>query len=217
MTDMSGNHHHISGRLSLLDALGDSDKQKMRAAVNRLIAINMLVKERDRETYMFLRRNHEAARAFFQFMEWDFIIDDRYEVIFVQGQDSVTRMSFTRDETIWFLIMRLIYQEKREALTLSEFPITTLYEIRVKYDTFRLPWINITTLERLVRLCTRYHLMDVLDSDVRSDDCRFRLFHSWIYFINMEEIKVIIERIDKYRQHKEVDLFDEMDEEATVD
>lgn len=203
--------------LSMLDAMGDSDKQKMSAALNRLLANNFLVKERDRETYMFLRRNREAAQTFFRFLQWEFILDERHEVIYVQGPDSALLRSFTREETIWLLILRLIYQEKREALSLSEFPMTTLYEIRTKYETFRLPWINVTTLERLVRLCNRFQLLDVLDNDLRSDDCRFRLFHSWIYFINLDEIAELTERIARYHQKNEVDLFDEVVEEASTD
>mgnify|MGYP001226821910 CR=1 FL=1 len=206
-----------AGGLAMLEAMGESDKLKMSAALNRLMANNFLVKERDRETYMFLRRNREAAQAFFRFLQWEFILDERHEVVYVQGPDSALRRSFTRDETIWMLILRLIYQEKREALSLSEFPMTTLYEIRAKYDTFRLPWVNATTLDKLVRLCARSQLLDALDSDVRSDDCRFRLFHSWMYFINMEEVKALAERIERYHQKKEDGLFDEMDEETPAD
>jgi len=207
----------VEAGLVSLDALGESDRQKMASALNRLLANNFLVKERDRETYNFLRRNREAAQAFFRFLRWEFILDERHEVVFVQGPDSALRRSFTRDETIWMLILRLIYQEKRESLSLSEFPMTTLYEIRSKYDTFRLPWINVTTLERLVRLCTRYHLLDALDEDLRSDDCRFRLFHSWIYFVNMEEAAALTERIERYGRRQEGDLLDEMAEEAAAD
>ena len=217
MTFSGENPQVATGGLALLEALGESDKQKMAAALNRLLANNFLVKERDRETYMFLRRNREAAQAVFRFLQWDFILDERHEVVYVQGPDSAIRRSFSRDETIWLLILRLIYQEKRESLSLSEYPMTTLFEIRTKYDTFRLPWINMTTLDRLVRLCTRCHLLDALDGDVRSDDCRFRLFHSWIYFINMEEVKSLTERIERYSSRKEDDLFDEMDEETPVD
>jgi len=101
-------------------------------------------------------------------------------------------------------------------LSLSEFPVATLYEIRSKYDTFRLPWINMTTLDRLVKLCARQQLLDALDDDIRSDDCRFRLFHSWIYFIDMDEVRALAERIERYRQREEDDLFDEVDEEASA-
>lgn len=215
---MNGENFSAStGGLSLLDALGESDKQKMGAALNRLLANNFLVKERDRETYMFLRRNREAVKAFFRFLQWEFILDDRHEVVYVHGPDSAIRRAFNRDETIWMLILRLIYQEKRESLSLSEFPIATLYEIRSKYDTFRLPWINMTALDKMVRLCARHQLLEALDDDIRSDDCRFRLFHSWIYFINMDEVRALAERIERYRQKEEGDLFDEVDEETSVD
>ncbi len=214
----TGNEAAIAGGgLHLLEALSESDKQKMSDAINRLLTHNFLIREKDRETYLFIRRNREAAQALFRFLNWEFILDERHEVIYVQGADSSIRRSLTRDETLWMLILRLIYQEKREALSLSEFPMTTLYEIRSKYDTFSIPWVNVTTLDRLVRLCARYHLLDALDSEWRSDDCRFRLFHSWMYLINMDEVRSMAERIERYRAKKEDDLFDEMDEEASPD
>lgn len=203
--------------LILLESLGESEKTKISAAINRLLAHNILIREKDRETYALIRRNREAVHAFFRFLQWEFIFDERHEVIFVQGPDSSLRRSLTRDETLWMLVLRLIYQEKREALLLTEFPMTTLYEIRSKYETLRLPWLNVTTMERVVRLCARYHLLDVLDSDLRSDDCRFRLFHSWIYLISMDEVKAITERIQRYQLKKKGDLFDEMDEETPSD
>lgn len=203
--------------LTQLEALGESDKQKMSAALNRLLTCNFLVRERDRETYMFIRRHREAAQAFFRYLGWEFIVDERHEVIYVQGVDSGIRRSLSRDETLWMLILRLIYQEKREALSLSEFPVVTLYDIRVKFDTFRLHWLNATTLDRLIRVCSRYHLLEALDTDYRSDDSRFRLFHSWIYLIDMDEVRTIIERIERYQTRKEADSLDEMDEEASSD
>ncbi|HEY8528455.1 MAG TPA: DUF4194 domain-containing protein [Paenibacillaceae bacterium] len=203
--------------LVLLESLGESEKAKIAAAINRLLAQNIFIREKDRETYTLIRRNREAVHAFFRFLGWEFILDERHEVIFVQAPDPSFRRPLTRDETLWMLVLRLIYQEKRESLTLTEFPMTTLYEIRSKYETFRLPWVNVTTLERVVRLCVRYHLMDALDSDLRSDDCRFRLFHSWIYLIPMEDVKAFTERIRQYQLKKEGDLLDEMDEETSLD
>lgn len=206
-----------TGGLATLDLLGEADRQKMSAALNRLLANNILIKEKDRDTYLFIRRNREATQSFFRFLGWDFVLDERHECIYVQGPDSSLRRSLTRDETLWMLILRLIYQEKRESLSLSEFPMTTLHEIRAKYETFRIPWLNATTLDKLIRLCGRYQLLDALDPDIRMDDARFRLFHSWIYVINMDEVKAIAERIERYEMKREGDLLDEVDEEAAAD
>ena len=43
MTISGGASHVAEGGLSLLEALGESDKQKMGAALNRLLANNFLV------------------------------------------------------------------------------------------------------------------------------------------------------------------------------
>jgi hypothetical protein len=198
------------------EELSDSEKLKMKSVLNRLLINNILVKEKEREMYMLIRRHRDTVNAFFRLLNWDFVVDERHECIYVQGPDNSIQRSMNREESLWLLILRLIYQEKRESLSLSEYPMTNLYEIHSKYETFRIPWVNVTTLDKLVRLCTRYHLLEALDNDLRSDDCRFRLFHSWIYVLNIDEIKVISERIERYDMGKEGDLFDEMDEEAST-
>jgi hypothetical protein len=198
--------------------LSESEREKVSAAINRLLAINFVVKEKDRETYMTVRRHREAVERFFHFLKWSLVVDERHECVYVQSAEGGMRVRLTRDQSIWFLVLRLIYQEKRQSLSLSEFPLTTTHEIRTKYETFRMPWVNRTQLDQLVRLCARYQLMDTLDGDVRADDCRFRLFHTWQYAIQAEELATIQEKLRRYDAGaEEGGLLDEMDEEASAD
>jgi hypothetical protein len=203
--------------LRLIESLSESERDRIGDFLNRLLSNNILVKEKDRDAYQFIRRNREAVQAFFRFLKWDFVLDERHDCVFVQGPDSHLRRSLNREETLWMLVIRLIYQEKRESLSISEYPMTTLHEIRSKYETFRIPWLNATALDRLVRLCARYQLMEALDPDLRSDDCRFRLFHSWIHVIDMDELRAITERIESYGSGRGEDLFDEVDAQTPID
>lgn len=200
-----------------LELLSDLEKQKVVAAINRLLAINFLVKEKDRESYLLVRRHKELFHSFFRFLGWDLVVDERHECLFVQGPGIGLRSSLNKDESVWLLVLRLLYQEKRESLTLSSFPMVTLYEIRSKYGTFQLPWVQVTMLDKLIRLCTRYHLLEPLDNDQRSDDCRIRLFHTWLYVLDTDRIQTITERIERYQPVRGGGLPDEMDEEAATD
>jgi hypothetical protein len=197
--------------------LSEMEQERVSAAINRLIATNFLVKEKERELYMLVRRHREALERYFQFLGWSLVVDDRHECIFVQAPDMGLRRRLNREQSIWLLVLRLLYQEKRQTLSLSEYPLTTTHEIRTKYETFRIPWLNKTRLEEMVRLCTKYQLMESLDPDVRADDCRFSLFHTWQYVIQADELTVVRDKIARYEDSKEGGDADEMDEEAAAD
>jgi len=201
----------------MLHELSENDREKVRALANRLIATNFLVKEKERETYMLIRRYRQSLEQFFHFLGWELVVDERHECVFLHTRDQALRRRLNREQSIWMLVLRLIYQEKRQSLSLSEYPMTTTYEIRSKYETFRLPFIQRTKLEEMVRLCTRYQLLEAIDSDVRSDDCRYRLFHTWQYVIQAEELTVLREKVARYVTETEGGLLDEVVEETEID
>ncbi|MBA4601533.1 DUF4194 domain-containing protein [Thermoactinomyces sp. AMNI-1] len=202
----------------MLNNLSELEQERVRAVINRLIAVNFLVKEKERESYMLIRRHRQALEQFFRFLSWDLIVDERHECVFLYASNNGLRRSLSRDESIWLLILRLIYEEKRQGLSLSEFPITTIHEIRSKYETFRFSWLKRTNLEKMVKLCEKYYLADTLDSDIRSDECRLRLFHTWLYVIDVDQLQTIHEKIRRYGENgQEGEPLDEVAEKVKAD
>jgi hypothetical protein len=197
--------------------LGDSEREKVREAINRLLEVNMLVKEKEREMYAVIRRNRTNLASYFQFLGWELTVDERHECVYLHIYDSRLRKRLDRDHTIWLLILRILYEEKRQGLSLADFPMVTLYDIRSKYETFQMEWVKPTVLDRLVRLCVQVQLMEPLDAEQRSDDARFKLFHTWMYVIQADEMKQLTERLERYESEKKGGTMDEMDEAAAVD
>ncbi|WP_248928630.1 DUF4194 domain-containing protein [Paenibacillus hamazuiensis] len=197
--------------------VSDSEQGKIRDVINRLLEVNLLVKEKDREAYMVIRRHRPALEAYFRFLGWELSVDERHECVYLHIPDGRLRKRLDREQTVWLLVLRLIYEEKRQGLSLADFPMTTLYEIRSKYETFRLDWVNRTTLDKLIRFCSQFQLLEPLDEDTRSDDARFKLFHTWMYLIQADGLKQLAERLERYETGGEGDLFDEVDEAASLD
>nr|WP_277998919.1 DUF4194 domain-containing protein [Moorella sulfitireducens] len=184
--------------------ISEQDRERLRDVINRLLAVNFLNKEQEREHYLVARRHRQALEDFFRFLGWEIVFDDRHECIFVLAPEAGCRRNLTREESIWLLVLRLIYQEKRQGLSLSEFPVTTLHEIRAKYEAFRLPLFNKTRLQELVRLGTQYRLLEPLDDDLSSDDCAFRLFHTLLYAVRADTVEKLHQKIANYEQGREV-------------
>ncbi|WP_088076838.1 MULTISPECIES: DUF4194 domain-containing protein [Bacillaceae] len=193
------------------------EQKELQDIINKLLSVNFLVKELDRTSYYLANRHKHKLEEFFKFLGWDFVIDDRHETIFVASPKGLHRKRLSREESIWLLVLRIIYQEKREGLSLSEFPITTLYEIKAKYETFRLPSFTKSKVNEYIRLCVRYQLMQPIDSDLHSDDCRFRLFHSWLHMIDSESIQQLNDKISRYELGIGEGDENEMDEETEAD
>lgn len=203
--------------LNLWGELGEQEQERIRNAIKRLLTANFLVREKDREMYAVMRRHHDSLKQYFTFLGWEFVLDDRHECVYVHIPDRGLRQALDRDLSIWVLVLRFLYQEKRQELSISTVPMVTVHEIRSKYEAFRLPWLKKTKLERAVRLCVRYHLADVLDADIRADDCRIALYHTWLYVVDTEELDVIREKIERYGVSEDRGLFHEDDAQAAVD
>lgn len=201
----------------MFQELADSERVRLREAINRLLEVNLLVKDKEREMYAVIRRNRAELSAYFQFLGWELTVDERHECVYLHIQDSRLRKRLDRDHTVWLLVLRLLYEEKRQGLTLSDYPMVTLYDIRSKYETFRLEWINRSVLDKLIRLCIQFQLLETLDNDNRTDDARFKLFHTWMYVIQVDEIKQLTERLERYESGQEGGILDEMDDTVAID
>ncbi|MNW48890.1 hypothetical protein D3C74_262800 [compost metagenome] len=201
----------------MFQELADSERVRLREAINRLLEVNLLVKDKEREIYAVIRRNRAELSAYFQFLGWELTVDERHECVYLHIQDSRLRRRLDRDHTVWLLVLRLLYEEKRQGLTLSDYPMVTLYDIRSKYETFRLEWINRSVLDKLIRLCIQFQLLETLDNDNRTDDARFKLFHTWMYVIQVDEIKQLTERLERYETGQEGGILDEMDDTVAID
>ena len=198
----------------LFEDISESERQRVRAVINSLLSYNLLTREHDREKYLAARRHIDKIKEYFGFIGWEIVLDERYEYLFVASSEAVHRRSLDRDESIWLLVLRLLYEEKRKGLSISEYPMVTLREIRSKYAAFRLPPLKKSYLAELVRLAVQYRLMDALDDDIAADECRFRLFHTLLRAVDGGELASVSERLLKYQLSDKEEPDDEIVSQA---
>ncbi|MDP3487046.1 MAG: DUF4194 domain-containing protein [Bacillota bacterium] len=178
--------------------LSENEKEQVRDIINRLLSVNILVKNTEPERYQLARRHKTVLGEFFKGLGWNFVMDDRHDCVFVHSPEAMHRLRLTKDESIWILVLRLLYQEKRSELALSEFPVVSLHEIRDKYATFQITFVNKTRLQDLIKLSRQYMLLSAIDNDIRSDDCRFTLYHSLLHAVSAEKVEQLYQRIQRY-------------------
>lgn len=196
-----------------LELLNEEERTRIRSVIQALLSCNFLTREHDAALYIAARRYREEIAEYFQVIGWEFRVDERYEIVWLLSTGMAHRRALTMEESIWLLVLRLIYEEKRTSLNLSAFPMTTLAEIRAKYLALHLSDLKKTAIQRLTQLTKQYRLADVLDRDL-SEESRIRLFHTLALAVDGEELSDLYSRLDIYRQRKEEDHEDAAENES---
>jgi hypothetical protein len=120
--------------------LGPGEQAQFADAVRRLLTDGLLWREdeSDRRHYHFCVRRMTMLRDYLRVAGWEFTHDERLGIVHVAHSEGAHRHHLKREETIWLLLLRMLYAEKRERLevTLTRYPLTTVSEIAQRYAEF---------------------------------------------------------------------------------
>jgi len=109
-------------------------------ATRRLLAEGLIWRgdEGDTRAYSFLLRRRELVAEYLQVAGWELRHDERAHVFQVVHRDGAHRRRLNRDTTVWLLLVRLFYAEKRERveLSLTRYPTVTVGDVAQRYAEF---------------------------------------------------------------------------------
>jgi len=120
--------------------LPPGEQSQFAEVVRRLLANGFIWREEDaeRRNYGFLVRRRELVADYLIVAGWELRHDERNGIFQVIHREGAHRRRFNRDTTIWLLLLRLIYAEKRERLevSLTRYPTITVAEVAQRYNEF---------------------------------------------------------------------------------
>ena len=171
-----------------------AQKEKFRVAANKLLNQCFLLKKKEdtRREYVFVRQNKEMFIPYFDLLGYDLKINEEQGVIGLVSQFGMGRLSLGKYESIFLLILRLLYIEKRKELaTFSEEVTVLMEEIREKYAMLKIkakPVLDKGTERHMISLFRKYNLLRNLDSDVTQTDARIVIYPSIIMAVAVEDV-----------------------------
>jgi hypothetical protein len=120
--------------------LPSGEQQQFGESVRRLLSDGLIWREddQDRRIYNFLVRRRELVADYLAVAGWDLRYDERIAVFQVIHREGAHRRRLNRDTTIWLLLLRLIYAEKREhvEVSLTRYPTLSVEELYQRYTEF---------------------------------------------------------------------------------
>lgn len=209
---------------TLYEQLNLIERERFQKIVNQLLGKTFIVNnvfDENKSTsvmnpdYRFIERNLELFRSYLELGGWKLERNDNYEVIYITSQFGYNKMHFDKFTTIILYILRLMYDQKRENINLTEHVvvkvnevISTLNEIGA-YDKKRPSLIEIKTALRTI---ARFNIIQKIDGVYENPETNLIILPSILFAINAESIAKINENIRESKDETEEEI-EEMEEE----
>ncbi len=186
-----------------LELIGNSSsqKEKFSKAANNLLNHCFILKKKDdtRQDYIYIKDNKEQFILVFDLLGYDLRFDEDMGLISIYNRNGSGRLQFTKFESIMFLILKLLYLEKRNDLSTNGDNVTvTIQDIRDKYNVLKLKnkqKLDKNSERQIIALFKRYNLIRNLTSDITQGDTRIEIYPSIMIAIPNEGITHLYESV----------------------
>lgn len=192
--------------LTHLTQLPEKSQRDLPRVVNRILGQVFLYqdKDEDKDDYYFIHRHREACETALELSGYNLLHDDYHRIFQVISEYSYCRARYKLDETLMITVLRKLYEERLEHLSLAQDPVVTIGEVREEYRTItgKERDLGIIQYETLLRRLRVLGLIDTLDGrtiDVRDAEARLRLRGSVRLILPVQTVDELEAWIHKYR------------------
>ena len=186
------------------EKLNQQNKDQFSRVSNKLLSIGFLTKKKEdnKKDYYFIQSHKELFRDYFSYINWELEIDEGFGVVHLNNINDTNRKNFKLNESIILLILRLLFQEKLQELSLANNVTIQIDEIHTRYDALKIrdKRLDKTTLRSALRMFKSYNIVDPLDSDYALGDSRMIIYPTILLAIKVDDINRVYEKLDSYRR-----------------
>jgi len=194
--------------------LKEGEKNNVSRIINKLLQVNFLTKRKpgDATDYRFILAFKELFIAFFALADFSFNIHREDEVVYISNDQLFNHMRLRKTESIMILILRILFQRKKDYVTLDDDVEIFLHEIHSELTRIGYLDHKRITKDRLkpaLVFLRNYNMIDYIDRGLQ-DDARIKIYPTILYVTNLDSIKEVVDKLDEYTEgetsdHEEID------------
>jgi hypothetical protein len=191
---------------TLLTDIPEKSRREVPRIVNRLLGQTFLYQDvdADKDDYYFVHRHHAVFDGLLELTGFNLLHDDYHRIYQVVSEYGYSRARFKLDESLMIVVLRKLYEEKIEHLSLANDPVVTIGEVREEYRTITgkerdLGMVQYETLLRRMRSLGLIETIDGRNIDVRDGEARLRLRGSVKLILPIQSADEMEAWLRKYR------------------
>lgn len=189
--------------MELFGEMLQKDKDEFRRICNKLMSTCFICKQNadTKSEYYFIMRQKPVFERYLDILGYTMEINEEYGVVQLVNRENFNHVHLKLYESIILLILRILYDEKKRELSLSDV-VVNIGDIQEKYLSLKIreKQIDKTTMNNALRLFKRYNLVALLDKDLSQEDARIVIYDSILMAIRVEDIKRVSDMIALYRK-----------------
>lgn len=185
--------------------LGDRDKEQFTRLVNLLFARTFLLRERvdtkdksiviDRD-FRYLEHYFPLVQGYLAVAGWELTLDPYLGVAALSNRSGTNRYRLNKFETYFLLILRLIYHEESEKLTLRKDVITSVGNLLEKMSLFNLLERKLPdkSINEGLSTLREFNLIDRVGGEWKDPETKIIIYPSVLLAVTAEQIQYLYER-----------------------
>ena len=190
----------------ILNDIPEKSRREVPRIVNRLLGQTFLYQDADsdKDDYYFVHRYRSIFEGLLELAGFNLLHDDYHRIFQVVSEYGYSRARFKLDESLMIVVLRKLYEEKIEHLSLANDPVVTISEVREEYRTITgrerdLGMVQYETLLRRLRSIGLVETIDGRNIDVRDGEARLRLRGSVKLILPIQSADEMEAWLRKYR------------------
>ena len=193
--------------MSFESGLGNISKEKFSQTANKLLNKCYLIKKHEdtRLDYLYVLTNKTVFSEYFELLGYTIKIDETQGVIGLSCNNKSARVRLRKYESIVLLILRLLYAEARNKLSLVDKVVVTMEQIHEKYNLLDIktkPILDKSTIQSTMTIFSKYNIIKKIDNDVSIFEARIIIYPSILFAVpnnNIDEIYTVTQdKLNKY-------------------
>ena len=190
--------------MDFLEGMLQRDRDEFTRICNRLFSNCFICKRNEaaRADYYFIQKHREKFVRYLSVSGYRLEINEEYGVVQLTNPQNYNRYNMKLFESILLLILRILYDEKKRELSVSDEVIVNMGDIHEKFLSLKIreKMMDKTTLRNAVSTMRRFQLVEVLDKELSNEDSRIIIYDSILMAMRVEHIKQVYEKLDHYRK-----------------
>ena len=190
--------------MELLEGMLAREKDDFRRLCNRLLSSCFICKSdiASRADYYFILKHKEKFAEYLGILGYRLEINEEYGVIQLTNSQNYNRLNFKLYESVILLVLRILYDEKKRELSVSDEVIVNLGDIQDRYLSLKIreKMIDKTTMRNALSLFCRFHIIEILDRNLTDEESRVLIYDSILMAVRVEDIKQAHAKLEVYRK-----------------
>ncbi len=190
--------------MDFLEGMLQKDRDEFMRICNRLLGSCFVCKrnETSRRDYYFITQHREKFSQYLSVLGYRLEINEEYGVVQLTNPQNYNRYNMKLFESVILLILRILYDEKKRELSVSDEVIINMGDIHEKFLTLKIrdKMMDKTTLRNAISTMRRFQLVEVLDKELSNQDSRLIIYDSILMAVRVEDIRQAYEKLENYKK-----------------